>query len=609
MDDSKSRERNHLRGPSSGIRLIDEDTQIDGAVELDSDTTRLFKPRKIRTSVKHNSNDSRIGTVVDRRYRVVRQLAVGSTGVVYLAHRICLDRSVAIKFLEMSAAKHTTFVSLFEREARAMGRLFHPNCISVTDYGIADVPYIVMDLVDGHTLKTLTDRGPIEPSRAIHIVAQLLAALAHAHTRGIIHRDIKPGNIMLSEVTGTLDFVRVFDFGMAKLLDVQHSKVDDPDIVLGTPQYMSPEHIRNQELDARSDLFSVGIVLYESLTGHKPFLVKDLTDILRMHQNLPSSINHGLTSKSFSDELEAVVRRSLAVEITARFQNAIEFRDALLAVPEARPSTPATVSNQRRLGEEPSPFDSTKQSLGKIKAAGQTIPWILIAVLSGLLAVNIYFWMLNRSNATDGPSASRVDGSRTTTPREAMDERVMDRSVQATNPPEQPNKPRVSVAAPVVSTSTDRAAPEKPLEVAEESESPLDQSRPMELKRILAQIKAGDREEALANLIVLKDQRPDNAYLYLLLGNLYSEMRQWSRAIESYRSAVAKDRGYRSHRLLVGNTVLAINDDVAYPEAKDLIEKEIGTEAISKLLPLAQRRAVPRLQQRAQELLDRLSSQ
>ncbi len=610
MDDLESHERNDRGGPNSGIRINNDGAHIDSAVEPESGTTRLFKRREIPSQMKHDSNDPRIGPIVDGRYRVVKRLAVGSTGVVYLAQQIGLDRSVAIKFLELYAAKQKTFLKLFEREARAMGQLSHPNCISVTDYGVADVPYIVMDLVNGHTLKQLTDRGPVEPYRAIQIVAQLLAALAHAHKRGIIHRDIKPGNIMLSEITGTGDFVRVFDFGMAKLLDVEHSEVDDPDMVLGTPHYMSPEHIKNQELDARSDLFSVGIVLYEALTGHKPFLVNDPTDILQMHDNVPLSINHGIVPGSFSAQLEAVVTRSLAVDITKRFQNAIEFRDALLSVPEARAATLASLSHPVTSDEEIAPVDSSNRPAKRSPSKGRMILWASIAVLSGLLALDIYLWMAIRPNMPEGIQVSRIDDLSQTTPLEAMTAHVPDRPAQAIEPPAQPDKSKAIVASAVSAP----AKPDKPIEpkqspeVATGKERPLDRSRPMALKVILAQIKAGNRDGAIADLIVLKEQRPDNAYLYLLLGNLYSEKRQWSLAIESYQSAVEKDPSYSSHKLLVGNTVLAIKDDLAYPAAKELIEKKIGPTAIPKLLPLVQRRAIPRLQERAQALIDQLSS-
>jgi predicted Zn-dependent protease len=232
------------------------------------------------------------------------------------------------------------------------------------------------------------------------------------------------------------------------------------------------------------------------------------------------------------------------------------------------------------------------------------------------LALDIYLWMAIRPNTPEEIQVCRVDDLSKTTPLEAMSEHVSDRYVRATQPPVQSDKPSASaasvVSAPAKPTKPDKPAkpstPKQSPEVAADRERPLDRSRPMELKVILAQIKAGNRDGAIADLLVLKDQRPDNAYLYLLLGNLYSEKRQWSQAIESYQLAVAKDPSYRFHKLLVGNTVLAIKDDLAYPAAKALIEKEIGPAAIPKLLPLAQRRTIPRLQERAQELIDHLSS-
>ena len=163
--------------------------------------------------------DPRIGAILQGRYRILARIAAGGMGVVYKAERIQLGRPVAVKFLHSSFASEREFLRRFETEARAMGRLAHPHCVSVIDFGVEGAPYMVMDFVTGQTLRALLDDGRLPVGRALGIARQLLAGLAHAHGQGIVHRDVKPANIILGEATGTGDHVRILDFGLAKLRD------------------------------------------------------------------------------------------------------------------------------------------------------------------------------------------------------------------------------------------------------------------------------------------------------------------------------------------------------------------------------------------------------
>src|SRR5688500_12666242 len=164
-------------------------------------------------------DDPRIDSVLQGRYRVISRLAAGGMGTVYRGERIQLGRPVAIKFLHTSFAAEKEFLRRFEVEAKAMSRLSHPHCVSVIDFGVEGAPYMVMDFVHGETLRQVLDRGPLPPSRAVLILKQILAGLAHAHGQGIVHRDVKPANIILGEATGTGEHARILDFGLAKLRD------------------------------------------------------------------------------------------------------------------------------------------------------------------------------------------------------------------------------------------------------------------------------------------------------------------------------------------------------------------------------------------------------
>ena len=185
-------------------------------------------------------------------------------GTVHRGERLGLGRPVAIKFLHASVARDPILARRFEVEARAMSRLSHPNCVSIIDFGVDGLPYLVMDLVDGVPLRTLLDQGRLAPARAISIARQVLAGLGCAHGHGIIHRDIKPENILVEQTAGPEDHVCILDFGLAKFLD-DGSKLT-VGLCVGTPHYMAPEQMVEGPVDERVDIYTTGIVLYEMLT-------------------------------------------------------------------------------------------------------------------------------------------------------------------------------------------------------------------------------------------------------------------------------------------------------------------------------------------------------
>jgi serine/threonine-protein kinase len=298
--------------------------------------------------------DPRIGTILDGRYQIVDELAAGGMGVVYRGERLGLGRSVAIKFLHAHIAADKSFRERFAREAKAMGQLQHPHCAAVIDFGFhAQEPYVVMDLVAGESLRHLIDRGRLPGWRAIGIMRQILSGLAHAHAQGITHRDIKPDNVMVDGTGAFGDQVRILDFGLAKLR--QSSSELTTGFVVGTPSYMAPEQTLAQPVDERTDIYAAGIVLFEMLTGEKPFRADEAVEVLRMHRERPPPrLAQVAPDVPFSEEIEAALMQSLAKDPAHRFSSAAAFATALDHVPEAAtrpasapltntPNTPAPV--------------------------------------------------------------------------------------------------------------------------------------------------------------------------------------------------------------------------------------------------------------------------
>ncbi|MEO8699161.1 MAG: protein kinase [Kofleriaceae bacterium] len=281
------------------------------------------------------------GIVLDGRYRVIEPIAEGAMGIVYRAERVKLGRIVAVKILHDVLPSELSSRKRFEIEAHAMAKLEHPHCAAVLDVGVhEDKPYVVMDFVSGSNLKEVLVDGPLPANRAVEIVRQVLSGLAHAHEHGIIHRDVKPANIVLSQKAGLGDHVKILDFGLARL-SAEASNLTTG-IVVGTPSYMAPEQIRGQALDSRADLYACGVLLFELLTGTKPFISEkdDPIEVCSMHLKVPPPKLADRQPGLELAELEAAVAKALAKSADARYQTAEEFAAALDIVPRRRSATP-----------------------------------------------------------------------------------------------------------------------------------------------------------------------------------------------------------------------------------------------------------------------------
>ena len=272
------------------------------------------------------------------RYKILGELGRGAMGVVYKAEDPALDRIVALKtiVLEDDAQGRKEYQKRFFLEAKAVGKLTHPNIVTTYDFGEEDgLAYMAMELLEGSDLRTRMRASAIDTAEAVDIALQVAEGLAFAHEHGVVHRDIKPGNIMLLE-RGP---VKIMDFGIARMRSADHKT--STGMVLGTPRYMSPEQITGQPVDQRSDIFSLGIVLHEMLTRSSLFAGEDVNQIAHNVANLehapPSRVNPGVPSM-----LDFVAARALKKDPAVRYQDAYELcadlRDALMELRSRGPA-------------------------------------------------------------------------------------------------------------------------------------------------------------------------------------------------------------------------------------------------------------------------------
>ncbi len=467
-------------------------------------------------------SDPRIGSVLEGRYRVLASISGGAMGEVYRGEHVQLKRAVAIKFLRSAFGHSPEFAKRFEREALMMSRLDHPHVIKVIDYGVADGPFIVMDFVTGRPLKDVLDSGAMQPARAIAITRQVLAGLAHAHEQGIIHRDIKPANVMLTNPTGTGDHARILDFGLAKLEDVDQTMSGG---VVGTPSYLAPEQVGGKRIDGRADIYSTGVLLFELLTGEKPFFHEEVWQLLRMHgEQPPPTLREKNSSGTYSPALEAVVARALRKSPNDRFQTPGEFSDALADTPEG--GGVARAPDLGRAATEIASPQIVRRGASPPPVARRSRRWMLAAGVVAAGGIGWFAWSRVGDRVKRG--ASKV-----------LD--VLDRSRSGSDAP-----------APAARTVA-------------------------EARKLAA---AGDREGAISALHEIRRREPHNAQSSFVLGTLYYDKGWVSEALTAYGEAIRKDDGYRTERTLCDHAVHALGEPAARNKARALLAKQIGKHAI-----------------------------
>ena|GEM_PF-1322210 len=289
------------------------------------------KPRFV---TKKKRRDPLLGATIAGKYKIIDKLGEGGMGSVYRASQQPIERMVAVKVLLNKLVDDDMAVRRFDQEARAVSKMQHPNTVTIYDYGQTDDGrfYLVMEFLKGKTLTDLLrSRGTLEPHLACHIIRQVCASLGEAHLTGIIHRDLKPDNIFLTTVGNDENFVKVLDFGVAKLADNEAgATLTQTGMIFGTPKYMSPEQAEGRPIDSRADIYAIGVVLYELLAGRPPFLADTAVALLLKHISAPppefSKIRSDL---NVPQQLEQVTMKALAKDVDKRYATVDQLADDL----------------------------------------------------------------------------------------------------------------------------------------------------------------------------------------------------------------------------------------------------------------------------------------
>ncbi len=452
-------------------------------------------------------------------YRIVEQLGQGGMSTVYKAYHAALDRYVALKVLHPVFKGDRDFLARFQREARIVARMEHPNIIPVHDFSEHEgTPYLVMRFVEGRTLKAvLADEGVLPLPRIVALVRPVCEALEYAHGLGVLHRDIKPSNILLSQEGK----IYVTDFGLAKMVEGGETSISQ-DRMIGTPHYISPEQAKGGVLDARSDLYSLGVVLFEMVTGRVPYIADTPFAIVHDHifspLPLPSRLNPAV-----APDVEQVILKALAKEPADRYQGAGELFQALAALsssPDTAPVPPPVATGEVGADGEPAgaeaaagpsaadhraadaaPAVSTAApASAQVARPAATVParrgrlrWIwLFAGLAGLAAVAVALVFALRLLPGQG---------------------------------EPPPAPTTAAALP----------------------GPLPPSRPLGLEDLVPLFaEPMPKEEALRSLRDVEQelaQNPQDPGLHLLAGDLLYHLQRWEEAVLHYRRALELDPG------------------------------------------------------------------
>ncbi|MEO7114202.1 MAG: protein kinase [Polyangiaceae bacterium] len=352
-----------------------------------------------------SDSQTRIGTTIAGKYHLDRLLGKGGMGAVYEATHTGIDRKFALKLMHPHADQAPDSEARFEREARAAGRIGHPNIVDVFDFGRTDegAPYIVMELCPGESLAERLVRGPLEERDACEVAVEMLRALEAAHGAGIVHRDIKPANVFLCKDANGKRTIKVLDFGIAKFVEGDVT-LTHTGAVIGSPLYMAPEQVRaEKDVDARADIWSVGATLYEMLSGEAPHRAPSHAAVIARIVTVPA-VSVRTHSENVDAQLDAIVLRALCIDKTDRFITADAMR---VALDNYMSGSAATVASLPPLGV-------SQSSAAQVPAVSGQRMWIIASAVF-LAAVAITFFAVHAQS-----SGAPVAASSAPTPSASM---------------------------------------------------------------------------------------------------------------------------------------------------------------------------------------------
>jgi serine/threonine-protein kinase len=544
--------------------------------------------------------------VLDGRYQVIAPLSEGAMGSVYRGERLQLGRAVAIKVMHEALPDELSSRQRFEREAKLMAMLEHPHCVSVIDYGVhEDKPYLVMEFVRGTSLQELLDKERrLDIPRAAKIVEQLLSGLGHAHELGIIHRDIKPANIMVTSQTGLGEQVRILDFGLARL--TEGSTKLTTGIVVGTPNYMAPEQCKGGDLDGRTDLYACGVLLFELLTGRKPFVADDPIAVVRKHISEPPPRLADVAPGTDFGDFEAVVAKALAKSAVDRFASAAQMAEAIeaalrkgaqqvfaRAVPQAAtdptsgpqqatPSgwaVPSTFQPADSLSIAQGPSIGTPQVTGPLAGIEQ-LPSSYLEPAPASQPIeqlpSSYLEPAPPSQPIAAEPSAPIPGPQAHVPTAPVNRRST--SVPPTALPVSRRNLLIGggalvaiivVIAIVAGGSHKHGTATSDAAVAAGSDTAPTDQIPAVLARANDLAQGGDPEAAISVLTKARKQYPDSAQLAVAAGKLYFNKLWFSDGVKQFRDAIRLDPSLRSDPDIIKTALRGFNTT---PDVDDRIE-------------------------------------
>src|SRR5215813_1996799 len=289
------------------------------------------------SSAARRKNDPYLGKTVAGRYRLEARLGEGGMGVVYRARHVLIDRVVALKLIRPDLRGETHLRAWMLREARAANRVDHAHIIDIHDIGETEDGelYLVMEYLVGSPLSGELARGPVPIQRAVDILEQMCAALARAHDLGVVHRDLKSDNILLTQRGGRKDFVKILDFGLAAI--ARDPRLAPKGAVFGTPEYMSPEQARGEEAGPHSDLYALGVLFFEMLAGQLPFRANDRDTLLEMQRSSPAPRPRSIRPDAHPQG-EAIALRLLEKDVRKRYRDAHHLQEEMKAMQRSLPT-------------------------------------------------------------------------------------------------------------------------------------------------------------------------------------------------------------------------------------------------------------------------------